>query len=75
MTGFSRSRVRHSTAEPLDPEIVVSSMLSLVRFVLQVPAISLAYEQAESDIMKRQPRDPKHDKLVNDRCVGDSHNR
>ena len=36
-------------------------------FCCQVPAISLAYEQAESDIMKRQPRDPKHDKLVNDR--------
>ncbi|KAK2186779.1 hypothetical protein NP493_189g04002 [Ridgeia piscesae] len=34
-----------------------------------VPAISLAYEQAESDIMKRQPRDPKHDKLVNDRLI------
>ncbi|KAF8774485.1 Sodium/potassium-transporting ATPase subunit like protein [Argiope bruennichi] len=29
-----------------------------------VPAISLAYEHAESDIMKRRPRDPKHDKLV-----------
>ena len=36
---------------------------------LQVPAISLAYEQAESDIMKRQPRDPLHDKLVNHRYV------
>lgn len=32
-----------------------------------VPAISLAYEQAESDIMKRQPRDPVNDKLVNER--------
>lgn len=32
-----------------------------------VPAISLAYEQAESDIMKRMPRDPQRDKLVNDR--------
>jgi len=35
-----------------------------------VPAISLAYEQAESDIMKRQPRDPLHDKLVNSRLIG-----
>jgi sodium/potassium-transporting ATPase subunit alpha len=35
-----------------------------------VPAISLAYEQAESDIMKRQPRDPLHDKLVNHRLIG-----
>ncbi|XP_013868506.1 sodium/potassium-transporting ATPase subunit alpha-2 [Austrofundulus limnaeus] len=34
-----------------------------------VPAISLAYEMAESDIMKRQPRDPKTDKLVNERLI------
>ncbi|XP_067129299.1 sodium/potassium-transporting ATPase subunit alpha-like isoform X2 [Centruroides vittatus] len=34
-----------------------------------VPAISLAYEQAESDIMKRQPRDPTKDKLVNERLI------
>lgn len=33
----------------------------------QVPAISLAYEEAESDIMKRQPRNPFTDKLVNER--------
>ncbi|ODM98254.1 Sodium/potassium-transporting ATPase subunit alpha [Orchesella cincta] len=34
-----------------------------------VPAISLAYEEPESDIMKRHPRDPKHDKLVNERLI------
>ncbi|XP_076144059.1 sodium/potassium-transporting ATPase subunit alpha-1-like isoform X2 [Alosa pseudoharengus] len=34
-----------------------------------VPAISLAYEKAESDIMKRQPRDPVADKLVNERLI------
>jgi sodium/potassium-transporting ATPase subunit alpha len=34
-----------------------------------VPAISLAYEEAESDIMKRQPRDPLRDKLVNERLI------
>lgn len=34
-----------------------------------VPAISLAYEQAENDIMKRMPRDPLHDKLVNERYL------
>ncbi|GFS76136.1 hypothetical protein NPIL_367141 [Nephila pilipes] len=34
-----------------------------------VPAISLAYEHAESDIMKRQPRNPKKDKLVNERLI------
>lgn len=35
----------------------------------QVPAISLAYEEAENDIMKRQPRNPKTDKLVNERLI------
>ena len=34
-----------------------------------VPAISLAYEKAESDIMKRKPRDPVYDKLVNTRLI------
>ncbi|GBN13833.1 Sodium/potassium-transporting ATPase subunit alpha [Araneus ventricosus] len=34
-----------------------------------VPAISLAYEAPESDIMKRQPRNPKKDKLVNERLI------
>ncbi|CAG5896380.1 unnamed protein product [Menidia menidia] len=34
-----------------------------------VPAISLAYETAESDIMKRQPRNAKTDKLVNERLI------
>nr|XP_019958015.1 PREDICTED: sodium/potassium-transporting ATPase subunit alpha-2-like [Paralichthys olivaceus] len=34
-----------------------------------VPAISLAYETAESDIMKRQPRNPATDKLVNERLI------
>jgi len=30
-----------------------------------LPAISLAYEKAESDIMSRMPRDPFEDRLVN----------
>merc|ERR1719320_1459181 len=34
-----------------------------------VPAISMAYEEAESDIMKRQPRNPFSDKLVNERLI------
>lgn len=34
-----------------------------------VPAISLAYEKAESDIMKRQPRNPHTDNLVNRRLI------
>jgi len=34
-----------------------------------VPAISMAYEKAESDIMKRPPRNPFTDKLVNERLI------
>lgn len=33
------------------------------------PAISLAYEKAESDIMLRKPRNAKTDKLVNARLL------
>ena len=35
-----------------------------------VPAISLAYEQAENDIMKRAPRNAATDRLVNSRLIG-----
>ena len=38
-----------------------------------VPAISLAYEAAENDIMKRLPRNPKKDKLVNERLISMSY--
>ncbi|CAH2094418.1 unnamed protein product [Euphydryas editha] len=34
-----------------------------------VPAIALAYEAAEADIMKRPPRNPFCDKLVNERSL------
>ena len=34
-----------------------------------VPAISLAYEPPETDIMKRRPRNPFTDKLVNERLI------
>lgn len=34
-----------------------------------VPAIALAYEKAESDIMHRAPRNPQYDKLVNKRLI------
>ncbi|CDW54807.1 Na+:K+ ATPase alpha subunit protein [Trichuris trichiura] len=33
------------------------------------PAISLAYEESEGDIMKRPPRDSRRDKLVNERLI------
>lgn len=38
-----------------------------------MPAISLAYETPESDIMKRKPRDPINDKLVNQRLISMSY--
>ena len=34
-----------------------------------VPAISLAFESPEEDIMKRPPRDPTQDRLVNGRTI------
>ncbi|XP_055062189.2 sodium/potassium-transporting ATPase subunit alpha-1 [Misgurnus anguillicaudatus] len=34
-----------------------------------IPAISLAYENAENDIMKRQPRNAQTDRLVNQRLI------
>merc|ERR1740124_1609779 len=37
------------------------------------PAISLAYEKAESDIMLRLPRDPQKDRLVNERLISVSY--
>lgn len=33
------------------------------------PAISLAYEKPEADIMSRMPRDPQQDKLINTRLM------
>lgn len=35
-----------------------------------VPAISLAYEKAETDIMRRRPRNPKTERLVNMKLIG-----
>jgi len=34
-----------------------------------VPAIALAYEKPEADIMRRAPRNPRYDKLVNKRLI------
>ncbi|CAF3914790.1 unnamed protein product [Rotaria sordida] len=34
-----------------------------------IPAISLAYEKAETDIMKRRPSIPRHNRLVNERLI------
>lgn len=49
--------------------IFVITVIIFSLSLLQVPAISLAYESAESDIMKRQPRNPKTDNLVNERLI------
>ncbi|XP_054161209.1 sodium/potassium-transporting ATPase subunit alpha-3-like [Oppia nitens] len=38
-----------------------------------VPAISLAYEGPESDIMKRKPRNPRKDRLVTEKLVSVSY--
>ncbi|CAF3870322.1 unnamed protein product [Rotaria sordida] len=34
-----------------------------------IPTISLAYEKAETDIMKRRPSIPRHNRLVNERLI------
>jgi sodium/potassium-transporting ATPase subunit alpha len=38
-----------------------------IDFMNIIGAISLAYEKAETDVMKRRPRDPQHDRLLNKR--------
>jgi sodium/potassium-transporting ATPase subunit alpha len=38
-----------------------------IDFMNIIGAISLAYEKAETDVMKRRPRDPQHDRFVNKR--------
>jgi len=53
--------------KPLWSQTFLVCFLSCVAGSQQIPAISLAYEAAESDIMKRQPRNPFTDKLVNER--------
>ena len=35
-----------------------------------LPAISLAYEKPETDIMTRKPRHPQKDRMVNERLIG-----
>nr|XP_058165933.1 sodium/potassium-transporting ATPase subunit alpha-4 isoform X5 [Dasypus novemcinctus] len=53
------------------PRAAVPDAVSKCRSAgIKVPAISLAYELAESDIMKRGPRNPKTDNLVNNRLIG-----
>lgn len=56
-----------SFIQSLTPPHQYYVFLLLLLYYVKVPAISLAYEAAESDIMKRQPRDPYRDNLVNRR--------
>ncbi|KAM6945356.1 LOW QUALITY PROTEIN: sodium/potassium-transporting ATPase subunit alpha-1-like [Aplochiton taeniatus] len=53
----------------LKPKVVLSLYDKFLLNSVKVPAISLAYETAENDIMKRQPRNAQTDKLVNDRLI------
>uniref|UniRef100_A0A915HIT9 Cation-transporting P-type ATPase C-terminal domain-containing protein n=1 Tax=Romanomermis culicivorax TaxID=13658 RepID=A0A915HIT9_ROMCU len=48
-------------------------LISLWKMKERWPAISLAYEEAEGDIMKRKPRNPAKDKLVNERLISFSY--
>lgn len=50
-------------------DTIYFEMMTLVPHYIQVPAISLAYEEAESNIMERKPRDSKRDKLANSRLI------
>ncbi|GMT04244.1 hypothetical protein PENTCL1PPCAC_26418 [Pristionchus entomophagus] len=52
---------------PLPMSIIAILMIDLGTDLW--PAISLAYEPAENDIMRRPPRDAKYDRLVNHRLV------
>ncbi|XP_055356759.1 sodium/potassium-transporting ATPase subunit alpha-2-like isoform X2 [Paramacrobiotus metropolitanus] len=38
-----------------------------------LPAIAMAYERSETDIMKRPPRDPQHDKIINKKVMGQAY--
>jgi sodium/potassium-transporting ATPase subunit alpha len=57
--------------------IIVQMPLSLTTVLIlcvdlgtdMIPAISLAYEKPESDIMRRPPRDAQTDRLVTDRLM------
>ena len=40
-----------------------------------IPAISMAYERPESDIMKRPPRNPYNNRLVNERLISMAYGR
>uniref|UniRef100_A0A2C9MA16 Na(+)/K(+)-exchanging ATPase n=1 Tax=Biomphalaria glabrata TaxID=6526 RepID=A0A2C9MA16_BIOGL len=56
----------------------IGSILCFIAYAIQAgqqdnPPGDNSYEQAELDIMKRYPRDPKKDRLVNDRLISVSY--
>merc|ERR1712088_1233744 len=51
------------------PEISPFLLFILADVPLPLGTVTMAYEFAESDIMKRQPRNPFTDKLVNERLI------
>lgn len=53
----------------LPPAISILSIMVIDVGTDLMPAISLAYEKPEADIMNRNPRDPYYDKLVNHRLI------
>lgn len=64
---YQKKKHTHKTTHPPPHYIFVDFFNHKLIKLSKVPAISLAYEAPESDIMKRQPRDPYRDNLVNRR--------
>merc|ERR1719422_2670409 len=69
VTGVEEGRLIFDNLKKSIAYTLTSTILCIDLGTDMVPAISMAYEQAESDIMKRQPRNPFTDKLVNERLI------
>ncbi|CAF4870130.1 unnamed protein product, partial [Rotaria sp. Silwood1] len=55
------------------PLALATTAILCIDLLTIIPAISLAYEEAETDIMKRKPRNQKYDRLVNKRLILTAH--
>ncbi|CAF1374203.1 unnamed protein product, partial [Adineta steineri] len=51
------------------PLVLGISTILFIDLLTIISTISLAYEEAETDIMKRRPRNPQQDRLVNKRLI------
>ena len=49
------------------PSVLGTSTILFIDLLTMISSISLVYEEAETDSMKRRPRNPQHDRLVNKR--------